>query len=233
MKTTITRMALAGMIASCLFLPARAEELYSCLYNGTSSTYRAAEVTRMKALGAVCDKLGADERITCAIDGVKLDYSREESRRLMAANPSAVCEMGRKLIINVSAIKVSVTAQPRPAPRSTAFDMSGKEVVYFRLGSSRLSSSSYAILAAFSRKYGSGAHRFTITGYADASGSSRFNHTLSLKRAGRVRDALIDFGIPEDNIISVNALGEESLRFRTRNGQRFVLNRAVEVRAYK
>ena len=256
MKTTITRMTLAGMIASCLSLPARAEELYSCLYNGTSSTYREAEATRMKALGAVCDKLGADERITCAIDGVKLDYSREESRRLMAANPGAVCEVGNKLILNAHDDKVTSTpvqnqniprrrneahagraastpVQNQNIPRRLTLDMSEKTVVHFRLGSSKLSRTAHASLANFSRKYGSGAYRFTITGYADASGSSRFNHTLSLKRAGRVRDVLIDYGISEDNILSVDALGEESLRFRTRDGKRSYKNRAVEVRAYK
>ncbi len=222
--------ALAGSgVVLFLFMPATAEELYSCLYNGTSSTYRAAEATRMRALGAVCDRLTAAERVTCAIDGVKLDYSREESRRLMNEKPDAVCETESKLLVNVRAD----ASQARSTSRHATFDMIGKEIIYFRLGSSRLSARSSALLAAFSRKYGSGSYRFTITGYADASGSSRFNHTLSLKRAGRVRDALIDFGISADNIISVNALGEESLRYRTRNGQPYILNRAVEIRAYQ
>ena len=210
-----------------------AEELYTCLYNGTSSTYRAAEMTRMRALGAVCDPLSAGERVTCSMDGVKLDYSRQEARRVMKANPYAVCEMGDTLIISTANVKVEVrTPGLAPAARP-AFKLADKEVVHFNLGSARVSSYARSKLANFADNYGSGGYYFTITGYADASGSSRFNHTLSLKRAGRVRDILRDFGISTDRIVSTSALGEESLRLRTRNGVRLRYNRAVEVRAYR
>ena len=56
------------------------------------------------------------------------------------------------------------------------------------------------------------------------------NQNLSLKRAGIVRNSFLDYGIKADNIISVDALGEESLRYRTKYEES--RNRAVEIKAF-
>ena len=67
-----------------------------------------------------------------------------------------------------------------------------------------------------------------VTGHADRSGSDRYNLRLSQRRADAVKVALIDKGIPADQI-AVIAKGESEPLVATADGVREAQNRRVQV----
>jgi OOP family OmpA-OmpF porin len=69
---------------------------------------------------------------------------------------------------------------------------------------------------------------FAVTGHADRAGSEEYNIDLSIKRADAVRAALIERGIPAEDI-SVAGRGEAETAVPTPDGVREPANRRVEV----
>jgi outer membrane protein OmpA-like peptidoglycan-associated protein len=201
------------------FNSVQAENLYECELNGKSATYHENDAKRMQLLGAECRIMHPIEEITCSMNGVRVNYSREEAEALLAKYPKATCEINDQLFI-----AFVQTAQRRP------LSLVKKLVIYFPINGKRLSQSSRNLITAFAKRHRSMGYSFTITGHASATGSASKNHTLSLQRAGVVRDAMLNSGVNENNIISVDALGEESLRYRTQYEER--RNRAVVIKAY-
>jgi len=196
------------------------ESLYECLFSGTKASYHANEAKRMQLLGAECHIMQSKEYILCSMDGVKVNYTREEADKLLATYPKATCEIDNNLYM----------AQGQKHYNKPLY-LDKYIVVYFPINSYRLSQKDREKLKWFARRYRKMGYIFTITGYASATGSSSKNHFLSLKRAGKVNNILLNYGINFKNIISVDALGEESLRYNTQYEER--RNRAVEVKAYK
>lgn len=70
----------------------------------------------------------------------------------------------------------------------------------------------------------------TISGHTDTSASSAYNEALSLRRSKKVRQQLIDYGVPADNI-SISAEGEYRLLVTTPDDTVEVRNRRVEITA--
>lgn len=70
----------------------------------------------------------------------------------------------------------------------------------------------------------------TISGHTDTSASNAYNEALSLRRAKKVRQELIDYGVPGDNI-RISAEGEYRLLVSTPDDTVEVRNRRVEINA--
>jgi OOP family OmpA-OmpF porin len=70
----------------------------------------------------------------------------------------------------------------------------------------------------------------TISGHTDTSASNAYNEALSLRRSQRVRQDLIDMGVPAENI-RISAEGEYRLLVSTPDGTVEVRNRRVEINA--
>jgi OOP family OmpA-OmpF porin len=70
----------------------------------------------------------------------------------------------------------------------------------------------------------------TISGHTDTSASNAYNEALSLRRSKKVRQDLIDAGVPADNI-RISAEGEYRLLVSTPDNTREVRNRRVEINA--
>lgn len=68
----------------------------------------------------------------------------------------------------------------------------------------------------------------TLTGHTDASGSSAYNQTLSVKRANNVKADLVKLGM-DGNLVSTQGRGETELFIPTADGVKEALNRRVEV----
>ena len=201
------------------------ETLYSCVFNGKATTYHKNEALRMQLLGAECRLMSQAEHITCSMDGVRLDYSREEAEQLLARYPHAICDIGGVLYIATDA-----SSNSNRDVQHHLMAIRDKITIFFPVNSNRLSSSAYSEISSFVHRNARSGYFFTITGYASATGSHSHNHTLSLRRAGIVRDVMLNNGISPDSILSVDALGEESLRHNT--PYEFRENRAVEIKAY-
>ena len=197
-----------------------AENLYSCNMNGVETTYHENDARRMQSLGADCRIMNTLEEITCSMKGVRVNYSRSEAEELLSLYPEATCQINDILFV-----AISVRSQ-----NSKPMRLKKEVIIYFPVNGKNLSSSNREKIKVFSGLHRNMGHNFTITGYASATGSSATNHTLSLQRAGIVRNALLVDGVNEDNIISVDALGEESLRYNTKYEERG--NRAVVVKVF-
>lgn len=70
----------------------------------------------------------------------------------------------------------------------------------------------------------------TISGHTDTSASSAYNEALSLRRSKKVRQDLIDAGVPAENI-RISAEGEYRLLVSTPDNTREERNRRVEINA--
>jgi len=197
-----------------------AENLYSCELNGKMTTYHENDAKRMQLLGADCRIMNAYEEITCSMKGVRVNYSLAEAEELLSQYPQASCEMDNMLYLAV----VNINEKPKP------LTLVKDTIIYFPVNGKKLSSKNHNKIKSFAKRHRNMGYSYTITGYASATGSSARNHTLSLQRAGIVRNTLLAGGINENNILSVDALGEESLRYNTKYEER--RNRAVVIKAF-
>jgi len=197
-----------------------AENLYSCNMNGVSTTYHENDARRMQSLGADCRIMNTFEEITCSMRGVRVNYSRSEAEELLSLYPDATCQINDILFVAIS----MRTKNTEP------LTLQNEAIIYFPINGKKLSSNNRAKVKAFAELHRNMGYNFTITGYASATGSSSKNHTLSLQRAGIVRDTLLAGGLNENNILSVDALGEESLRYNTKYEEG--RNRAVVIKAF-
>lgn len=212
-----------------------ANEFYSCEYNGKEASYHQDEVPRMKSLGAACIPLNAATRLVCSIGSVSSIFSVSEAEAVLNSSNKVSCASGGILIASgghrlnpvVVASEISVLVADRPA-----FELQKTVVLYFRLGSAKLSKAELSKIAETAQYYGTG-FKMTILGHTDSTGSAAKNHLLSFQRAGAVRDALIRNNVDASDILSVSAMGEESLRYQTEDGIALGANRAVEIRLYR
>ena len=218
---TSVKIALVSLIVVFISVGnASDENLYSCIYEGKATTYHENEAKRMILIGADCHIMGTAEHITCSMDGIRVDYSRREAEELLLSYPNAICEINNRLYIS------NTTHRDNSKP----LKLQSRLTIYFAINSYRLSKKDKAKIRAFAKVHRDMGNTYTITGYTSATGSSMKNQNLSLKRAGIVRNSFLDYGIKADNIISVDALGEESLRYRTKYEES--RNRAVEIKAF-
>jgi len=199
-------------------LIANDEKLFSCLLAGEKATYHENEAKRLESIGAECHPLSYYEYVTCSMDGVRMQYSRDEAEKILSSYPKAVCD------INNILYTYSSYSSNKP------MHIKRKLVIYFSVNSTHLSKSDYQKILNYIQNQYQDEDFITITGYASATGSNAHNHILSLKRATIVKNTLIKNGISSNAILSVDAMGEESLRYNTQHEYKY--NRAVEIRAY-
>jgi outer membrane protein OmpA-like peptidoglycan-associated protein len=102
-------------------------------------------------------------------------------------------------------------------------------ILYFETGSTELDTKSRGdFAAAIAAAKGTSNIDISVVGHADATGSDAENLALSLRRADKVRDALIAAGVPTD-IIEVTYHGANNPRVPTPRGVSEPRNRRVEV----
>lgn len=102
-------------------------------------------------------------------------------------------------------------------------------VVYFVFGQDELTEESRKaigpVLQDFARRP---AAELAVVGHADQVGAERINDALSLKRAERVRDMLVELGVPSERI-SVAGRGSREPLVRAAEGVAEPRNRRVEI----
>ena len=102
-------------------------------------------------------------------------------------------------------------------------------VVYFRLDSAALTPTTRKrIMAAAAEAKRVGAKRVYVSGFADTTGTDRYNLVLSEERAGAVADALVEGGV-SSKIVSTGAFGEGILSVETKDGVLMPDNRRVTI----
>ncbi|RYZ73577.1 MAG: OmpA family protein [Proteobacteria bacterium] len=133
---------------------------------------------------------------TAALDGGVMrdsDYVREH------------CGVGNYMFRHdVGCNKTSVTQNDEIEQTQSAIDMSREEVVYFDTNVSSVKSDqedSLDDLVVFLEE--NPAAKIEISGFADATGSTRYNENLANKRAQQVRDYLIQAEIPASRVAIV------------------------------
>ena len=71
-------------------------------------------------------------------------------------------------------------------------------------------------------------YELTIVGHTDSIGSNAYNFKLSRRRAERVKAKLLEFGLTEDRIIGIEAMGEEQPIATNETKEGRAQNRRVE-----
>ena len=103
------------------------------------------------------------------------------------------------------------------------------QIIYFDFDNSKLSEVSKNTLFDFLDKNKKKLSRYIIFGHTDTKGSSKYNMDLSIKRAGSVKQALLDQGIASDDI-SILGKGENELAIDTPDNTKHPANRRAEVK---
>lgn len=102
-------------------------------------------------------------------------------------------------------------------------------ILHFRFGTSQLTSSSRELLPAIGESIRQRQSTdVSVVGHTDTMGDARVNYGLSMERAKRVADILVDMGISPD-ILDVDSHGETLPLVPTPDGVSEPRNRRVEV----
>ena len=105
----------------------------------------------------------------------------------------------------------------------------GPFLVYFAWDSAEVDDAALMTLQAAADAFDEfGIARIVAVGHADRSGDEAYNQELSMARARSVAAALATLGISED-VINVEARGEDDNRVPTEDGVREEQNRNVEI----
>ena len=126
---------------------------------------------------------------------------------------------------------VPVPPPPAPPPGPVAAAPAGARVftVYFDWNRSAVGPQAMAILQQAAAVYrAGGVVSVQVTGYADTSGSVRYNQRLSERRAKSVAHALVQLGVPPQTVVFGGA-GENNLAVPTPDGVREPRNRRVTI----
>ena len=103
------------------------------------------------------------------------------------------------------------------------------QIIYFDFDNSKLSEVSKNTLFDFLDKNKKKLSRYIIFGHTDTKGHDKYNMNLSIKRAGSVKQALLDQGIASDDI-SILGKGENELAIDTPDNTKHPANRRAEVK---
>ena len=71
-------------------------------------------------------------------------------------------------------------------------------------------------------------YEITIVGHTDSIGSNQYNFGLSRRRAEAVKAKLLEFGLAEDRIVGIEAMGEEQPIATNETAEGRAQNRRVE-----
>lgn len=125
-----------------------------------------------------------------------------------------------------------------PAPELSPFDVDADApmaaenamyLVFFNWDSSQLGSGALNVLDAVAEEVAKNPPAsINVTGHTDTSGSATYNERLAVRRADRVKNALIERGVPADLIVT-GAMGENDLLVATPDNVREPANRRVNI----
>lgn len=102
-------------------------------------------------------------------------------------------------------------------------------LVFFNWDSSQLSAGALSVLDAVAEEVAKNPpSSIDLTGHTDTSGSAVYNERLAIKRANKVKQALIERGI-SPGLLSVDARGENDLLVETPDNVREPANRRVNI----
>ena len=122
-----------------------------------------------------------------------------------------------------------LAAASAPTPALAQWGDTGPTLVFFDWGKGELSGDAKASLDTVAERYRQVPRPMTIDGHSDRSGADASNLAASRRRAGIVRDYLVERGVP-GSAMSVRAYGETWPIIATADGVREVQNRRVEIR---
>ncbi len=133
--------------------------------------------------------------------------------------------------------------QPAPVPAEPVEELSPFDIdadapmqaenamylVFFNWDSSQLGSGALNVLDAVAQEVAaSPPNSINIAGHTDTSGSKDYNERLAVKRANKVKDALIERGVPSE-LINTSSMGESDLLVATPDNVREPANRRVNI----
>ncbi len=103
-----------------------------------------------------------------------------------------------------------------------------KQIIYFDFDKSHLTKVSLQEIENFLIQYQSEIKKYLIVGHTDTKGTNEYNLKLSLNRAIKVRNILIEYGINK-NDIKIIAKGENELSVQTNDEVAHPANRRAEI----
>ena len=125
-----------------------------------------------------------------------------------------------------------------PAPELSPFDVDADApmavenamyLVFFNWDSSQLGSGALNVLDAVAQEVANNPPgSIIVTGHTDTSGSTAYNERLAVRRADKVKAALLERGVPEE-MIETGARGESDLLVATPDNVREPANRRVNI----
>jgi outer membrane protein OmpA-like peptidoglycan-associated protein len=194
----VAALALAALLGACAELPTAPVADRVVLLPGSDG-----------APGAVIVEQGA-QRATL-----------EREYAIARASPAGALEVVQSDRASVESEFGEVINALPPAP--TAF------VVYFVFGQDELTEESRKAFGPMLQDFaGRPAPEITVIGHADQAGPERINDTLSLRRAERVKEMLVQRGVGAERIVAVGR-GSREPAVRAPEGVAEPLNRRVEI----
>jgi OOP family OmpA-OmpF porin len=172
--------------------------------------------------------VGAEYRYfaTPDVDGLSIDDGTQNSYE--TSNHSFFLGLTYKFG-EAAPAPVPVVAAPPPPPAPPAPELARSYLVFFDWNSSSVTTEAATIIGEAAKAAKQLAvTRVELTGHADRSGTPAYNQKLSEKRGAAVKNALVQLGIPADEITVVGK-GEASPLVPTADGVREPQNRRVEI----
>jgi OOP family OmpA-OmpF porin len=128
------------------------------------------------------------------------------------------------------ALNPTPVAAPAPAPvATTSTATTANYQVYFDFDSWTLTAEDLTqITDAVAAAKAGGQSRITIVGHTDTSGSAEYNQKLSERRAGVVKDAMVQMGARPE-AIQVSGVGKSDLAVQTADGVKEARNRRAVI----
>ena len=158
----------------------------------------------------------------CWILNGRVDSQKAASRQCRQSFDMTLAQLERA-VNTTPAPPAPVAATPAPAPASADYQ------VYFDFDSWSLTAEDLTTIgqAIASAKAG-GQSRITIVGHTDTSGSADYNQKLSVRRAGVVKDTMVQMGARPE-AIQTSGVGETDLAVQTPDGVKEAKNRRAVI----
>ena len=212
-------------------LPTEIAKDISSSYNNLLSIYDEAIIKNPKSLAKAISSLDCwaeqeeEKWQTWDIDKCKNDFhaAMHDIYNLLAE------EDEREEVAKVTEQEVEKTETPQVVIVTENEKKEVMQIIYFDFDNSKLSEVSKNTLFDFLDKNKKKLSRYIIFGHTDTKGHDKYNMDLSIKRAGSVKQALLDQGIASDDI-SILGKGENELAIDTPDNTKHPANRRAEVK---